>query len=86
MSEPVVEHLLSFKDIDTLLQRPKGTAFRAFKRLGDCLQEGEHYYYLDARTHAATIDTLRRTGRIYATTVNAVLLTEAGYQCLRQAL
>jgi hypothetical protein len=85
MQEKIAQRLLSFKEIDTLHQRPKGTAFRAFKQQQD-LVEGEHYHYLSATTHAAEIESLRRTGRIYGSTVNAVLLTEAGYALLRQTL
>jgi hypothetical protein len=76
----------SFKEIDTLHQRPKGTAFRAFKRLGRRLREGEHYHYLDAQTHSVEIAALRQAGRLYTSTVNAVLLTETGYQQIRQEL
>lgn len=76
----------SFKEIDLLHESPKGTAFRAFKRLGSRLSEGEHFYYLDARTRREEIDALRRAGRIYPTTVNAVLLTEAGYELIRKVL
>lgn len=80
------QQLLSFKEIDTLHQRPKGTAFRAFKKLNKILIEGEHYIYLPTTTHAKDIETLRQTGRLYASTVNAVLLTEAGYALLRDKL
>lgn len=86
MPELSIPRLLSFKDIDTLHRLPKGTAFRAFKRLSGQLVEGEHYYYLSAQTHRTEIEALRQAGRIYASTVNAVLLTEAGYNLLRQAL
>jgi N-acetyl-beta-hexosaminidase len=44
------------------------------------------YYYLDAQTHSVEIAALRQAGRLYASTVNAVLLTEAGYQQIRQEL
>jgi hypothetical protein len=80
------QRLLSFKEIDSLHQQPKGTAFRAFKLRQQGLVEGEHYYYLPAETHTAEIDSLRRAGRIYESTVNVVLVTEAGYVLLRQAL
>lgn len=79
------QRLLSFKEIDILHQLPKGSAFRAFKQQQN-LVEGEHYYYLSATTHAADIESLRRAGRIYGSTVNVVLLSEAGYTLLRQDL
>ncbi len=84
MEKEIEQRLLSFKEIDTLHQLPKGSAFRAFK--GQSLVEGEHYYYWPATTHAAEIESLRRARRIYGSTVNVVLLTEAGYVLLRRAL
>lgn len=88
MSETTLpeQRLLSFKEIDRLHQCAKGTAFRAFKRLGRRLTEGEHFCYLNAETHAAEIEALRQASRIYTSTVNAVLLTKAGYAMLRQVL
>ena len=86
MSSSDPTRLWTFKELDGLHQRPKGTAFRAFKRLEGCLREGEHYHYLDARSHGAEIAQLRQTGRIYAASVNVVLLTEAGYRLLEQEL
>ena len=78
--------LWTFKELDGLHQRPKGTAFRAFKRLEQSLREGEHYHYLDAQSHGAEIAQLRETGRIYAASINVVLLTEAGYRLLEPEL
>jgi hypothetical protein len=86
MSASSRQRLWSFKEIDELHQRPKGTAFRAFKRLGERLREGEHYDYLDAQTRGSEIEALRQAGRIYASSINVVLLTEAGYQAVRQEL
>lgn len=76
----------SFKEIDARHACPKGTAFRAFKRLGAELEEGRHFHYFAANTHAALIAELKAEGRIYASTLNAVLLTEAGYERLRAHL
>ena len=78
--------LWTFKELDGLHQRSKGTAFRAFKRLEKSLREGEHYYYLDAQSHGTEITQLREAGRIYAASVNVVLLTEAGYRLLESDL
>jgi len=78
--------LWTFKELDSLHQRPKGTTFRAFKRLEKSLREGEHYHYLNAQSHGAEIAQLRQAGRIYAASVNVVLLTEAGYHLLEQEL
>jgi len=80
------QELLSFKEIDARHRLPKGAAFRAFKRLGGQLREGEHYRCLDARTQGVEIESLKREGRLYGSTVNAVLLTPAGYRLLKERL
>lgn len=76
----------SFKDIDERHGVIKGTAFRVFKRLHGELREGEDFVYLDAQREAERIDALRRAGRIYASTVNPVLLTLQGYARLAPLL
>jgi hypothetical protein len=81
-----MQQSLTFKEIDTLHRCSKGTAFRAFKRLNEQLIEGEHYYYFNAQTQGAEIERLRREKRLYAATVNAVLLTRAGYELLKKEL
>ncbi len=76
----------SFKEIDARHGCTKGTAFRAFKRVRAELEEGSDFHYLDAATHAARIAELKRRGRIYASTVNAVLLSASGYARLKRHL
>ena len=66
---------LSFKELDLRNHWVKGTAFRGFKALLKGLSEGEDYFYLEASTDAAQIQSLRQQGRIYATSVNAVFLS-----------
>ena len=73
------EKTWSLKEIDTARGDTKGTAFRAFKQLKDSFDEGRDFYYLSSDQDAREIEQLRRDGRIYDTTVNAILLTEAGY-------
>ncbi len=75
---------LSFRQIDQLNQLPKGSGFRLFKAGRQALVEGADYFYLPASTHSKLIETLKTTGQIYATTVNLVLFTRAGYDKLRQ--
>ncbi len=72
----------TFKEIDQELGNPKGTAFLAFKRLKHGFSEGRDFYYLGASVHSAEIRKLCERGRIYASTVNAVLLTQAGYDAV----
>ncbi len=76
------EKTWSLKEIDQGRSDVKGTAFLAFKQLQNALDEGHDFYYLSAAEDADEIDGLRRTGRIYEGTVNAVLFTEAGYNAL----
>jgi len=80
------EHLYSFRDIDEAFGRPKGTAFRSFKRIRSQLVEGQDYLYLSGEAHAATIQALRDSGRVYASTIHAVLFTEEGYRRVAEVL
>ncbi|WP_423823972.1 hypothetical protein V5738_08390 [Salinisphaera sp. SPP-AMP-43] len=73
------EKTWSLKEIDQERGNSKGAAFLAFKQLKDSFDEGRDFYYLNANEDGAEIEKLRRDGRIYETTVNAILLTEPGY-------
>lgn len=74
------EKTWSFKEVDQAHGARKGEAFLAFKQLKESFDEGRDFYYLSASQDGCEIEQLRRAGRIYETTVNAVLLTEGGYQ------
>jgi hypothetical protein len=65
----------TFRDIDAHLGLPKGSAFRGFKRLHDALEEGRDFHLLSATEHGQTIEQLRRQSRIYASSINVVLLS-----------
>lgn len=80
------EDFWTFKDIDTHHACAKGSAFRAFKGMLGILREGEDFHHLDAQHHGETIQRLKGAGRLYPSTINAVLLTPAGYQRLRKRL
>lgn len=67
----------TFRDIDRHLGLPKGSAFRAFKRLRPALREGEDFRVLAAGADNQTIAELRQAGRIYASSINVVLLCTA---------
>lgn len=64
----------TFREIDAQLGLRKGDSFRAFKRLGATLREGEDYTVLSADRDAAAIAQLRSAARIYASSINVVLL------------
>ncbi|MEH6567002.1 MAG: ORF6N domain-containing protein [Halopseudomonas sp.] len=76
---------LSLRQLDELSAVPKGTSFRAFKRVLGELREGEHFFHLPADEHKELIDALKTAGQIYATTVHLVLLTRSGCARLQQA-
>ncbi|HET7312866.1 hypothetical protein [Salinisphaera sp.] len=80
------EKTWSLKEIDQERESTKGTAFLAFKQLKEGFDEGRDFYYLCASEDGAEIDKLRAAGRIYETTVNAILLTEAGYSAVTNYL
>lgn len=72
----------SLKEIDQSLDVPKGTAFRAFKQLLEGFDEGRDFYTLRASEDGDEIEALRESGRIYETTINALLFTPDGYEAL----
>lgn len=72
----------SFMQLDRRDGVPKGTAFRAFKRIRCELKEGVGFFYLDAVQESDFIESLRARGLIYPSTWNLVLITEYGVQRL----
>ena len=66
---------LTFRELDLRNRWAKGTAFRRFKALLTELVEGEDFRRLAADVEGSQIDELRITGRIYPSTVHAVLLS-----------
>lgn len=80
------EKTWSLKEIDESRDAAKGTAFRAFKQLLEGFDEGHDFYYLSAHQDSKEIEALRASGRIYQTTINAVLFTQAGYEALTDYL
>lgn len=73
------EKTWSFKEVDAVRGSAKGTAFKAFKQLREGFDEGRDYFYLSGEQDRVEIETLRTKGRIYESSVNAVLLSESGY-------
>ena len=75
---------LSFRQVDELNGLRKGSAFRLFKHFQVEMREGGDYFYLDADGNRSFIESLRRDGKVYPTTINLVLITEAGYSLLHR--
>ena len=68
---------LSMKEIDQSMAVSKGTSFRRFKQWLPQLVQGRDYLVLNANADAAAISALKRTGRIYSSSVQVVLLSTA---------
>lgn len=65
----------TLREIDLAAQRPKGSGFRAFKRMQARWREGRDFLVLDHEKDAESIGRLRDEGRIHAGSVNVVLLS-----------
>ncbi|OOG22937.1 hypothetical protein B1C78_13210 [Thioalkalivibrio denitrificans] len=64
------------REIDEAGGQPKGSAFRCFKRLAGNLVEGRDFVVLDAARDAERIRRLKQEGRLYESTVNALMLSQ----------
>ena len=64
----------TFRELDVRNNWAKGTAFRRFKAALPALVEGQDFIRLAADEDSVKVEALRSSGRIYASTVHAVLL------------
>jgi hypothetical protein len=76
----------TLKDLDREANRPKGAAFRAFKRLEPGWREGEQFRVLRSDGDAAEVAGLRAAGRLYASSRVAIVLAPAAAAAVRAAL
>ena len=76
----------TLREIDVLLGRPKGSAFRAFKRQRDFLRENVDFAVLTTHTAKTEIERLRTQGRIYRSSINVIVLAESGFERVRAEL
>lgn len=65
----------SLRELDESLQRPKGSAFRAFRLIEERWREARDFVVLHHERDRELIDALRQRQRIYASTVNLVMLS-----------
>lgn len=80
------DHAHTFREIDRAMGLPKGSAFRAFKGLQGELAEHRDFRVLESTRDVALIERLRRARRIYAASVNVVLLSGEAEARIRRAL
>lgn len=66
----------SFRELDEAAGATKGTAFRIFKQLEPQLAEGRDFRLLRPGRDDSEIDRLRQARRIYASSVNVVLVSD----------
>ena len=76
----------TLKELDVAAGLPKGSAFRAFKRLEPTLREGSQFRVLRPGRDDAEIGALRAAGRVYGASRVVVLLADATARALRAAL
>ena len=76
----------TLREVDERCGRPKGSAFRAFKRLQGALRENVEFAVLPARTARTEIERLRAQRRIYRSSVNVIVLTRSGFDQVRAEL
>ena len=77
---------LSMRDLDDAAGLPKGTAFRAFKRLLGVLEEGRDFVVLDPQAAQALVAALIAGDRLYRSSVHPVLLAPAAAAQVRMAM
>ncbi|TXH04014.1 MAG: hypothetical protein E6R07_08705 [Nevskiaceae bacterium] len=65
---------LTLREIDASQGWSKGTAFRRFKQVEPQLQESRDYQVLHHAQERHLVESLRASGRIYATSINVILL------------
>jgi hypothetical protein len=65
----------SLRELDEAQGLVKGSAFRAFKQVEPQLQEPRDYAVLHHDDNRTEIENLRRSGRIYDSSINVVLLS-----------
>jgi hypothetical protein len=86
MAGPDPARLLTFREIDSTAGRAKGAAFRCFKRLDPAPVEGRDFHLLRPETDSEQLDSLRRAGRIYPSSINVVLMEPDTAKRVEQAL
>jgi hypothetical protein len=74
---------LTLKELDRAAGRPKGSAFRAFKRLEPGWREGEHF---EALRDGAELAALHAGGRLYPASRVGILLSPAAAAAVREAI
>lgn len=73
-------------DIDRLARKPKGSAFRGFKRLLPTLREGPDFVVLDTAAPSPLLAELSAAGRVYRSSLRVVLLAPEAARRIAETL
>lgn len=73
-------------ELDRAAGARKGTAFRCFKRLLSTLQEGTDYLVFHHRHDGERLASLHRQGRVYANSLNIVMLAPHAARAVADAM
>ena len=76
----------TLKELDAQGGQPKGSAFRAFKRLEPTWREGTQFRVLRPGADDAEIAALRAAGRVYGASRVVILLADDAADVVRAAL
>lgn len=77
---------VGLRSLDQAARRPKGDAFRAFKKLESTFSEGRDFLVLDHVHDAEQIAQLKLEQKTYSTSVQVILLSPAAAQAILQVL
>lgn len=75
--------MLSLRELDQHNQVPKGTSFRAFKRIEPQLSEGIDFVLIDPNSQKG--QALLANGKAYPSSRVIILVTEQTYAAMQQA-
>ena len=81
-----LDEWVTLRELDRSAGRPKGSAFRAFKRLDPGWREGQDYRLLQPERDRPGIEALRAGGRIYVSSRTVILLSAGAARRLLEVL
>lgn len=76
--------VMTLRQLDELNDVPKGTSFRAFKRVRPYLEDGKDFFCLAADEQLQLLVALRQCALVYPASVSIVLVTRSGYQRMQE--
>ncbi|SFF33750.1 hypothetical protein SAMN04488120_102264 [Fontimonas thermophila] len=84
--DALLERGRTLRELDQAAHAPKGSAFRAFKHLAERFEEDRDYVVLHHERDRARIEALRARQRIYAGSLNVIVLAPHAAEAVAAAL